>query len=405
MLSCATAGVLALALPAGAAASTGAASAATIGATSAATAATAATGTLNAVSCTSPGACTTVGSYVSAAGQVTLAEGWDGSTWTVQSTPNPAGGSDDTLTGVSCGAASACLTVGAYFSGHGDSPLAETWNGTSWTLQSVPLPAGALGGVLNSVSCTSATACTAVGYYANSGNANVTLAESWNGTSFAVQKFSPPPHATTSTLGAVSCDPAPATSCEALGWDFPSGREIAKTLAEVWNGTKWTIQNTPAPTGAKGGSYPGGVSCGAASACTSAGEGINTAGHAVGWAQGWNGTAWADQAVPKPKGATAAILSAVSCVAAPGSDCTAVGYYSNGSAFLSYSVGWNGTGWAVHKTPEPAGSTAGDLAGVSCRSATACTAVGSVTNSSGVPVTLAEGWNGTKWTIEPTPVP
>ena len=174
----------------------------------------------------------------------------------------------------------------------------------------------------------------------------------------------------------------------------------------MWNGSAWSIQYTPVPKGAAGGSYPGGASCGAASACTSVGEGINSAGHSVAWAQGWNGTTWANQAVPKLKGQVAAILSAVSCSAAPSSDCTAVGYYSNGTAFASYSVGWNGTKWAVHKTPEPAGSTAGDLAGVSCSSPPGtCTAVGSVTNSSGVPVTLAEGWNGTKWTIEKTPVP
>jgi hypothetical protein len=397
------AGVLALAFPAGAAASTARAPAASTGG---APAATSVQGTLNAVSCTSPGACTAVGNYVGGAGQVTLAEGWNGAAWTVQSTPNPAGGSDDTLIGVSCEAVGACLAVGAYFSGDGDSPLAEIWNGTSWTLQSVPLPAGALGGDLVSVSCTSASACTAVGDYANSGNANVALAESWNGTSFTIQKFKPPAHATTSTLGAVSCGPAPGTGCQAEGWYFPPGREIAKTLAEVWNGSAWSIQSTGVPTGAGGGSYPDGLSCGAASACTSVGQGINSAGHSVAWAQGWNGTAWADQAIPKPKGQTAAILSAVSCSAAPSSDCMAVGYYSNGTAFVNYSVGWNGTKWTVHKTPEPAGSTAGSLAGVSCSSPPGtCTAVGSVTNSSGVPVTLAEGWNGTKWTIENTPVP
>ena len=393
MLTYVMAGVLLLAFPAAPAAST-------------APAATSVQGGLNAVSCPSPGACTSVGFYVGPAGQVTLAEGWNGTAWQVQSTPNPAGGSDNTLIGVSCGAAGACLAVGSYFSGHGDSPLAETWNGTSWTLQPVPLPTGALAGDLVSVSCTSASVCTAVGYYANSGNANVALAESWNGTSFTIQKLSPPAGATTSSLDAVSCGPAPATGCAAEGWYFPPGREIAKTLAEVWNGSAWSIQHPPAPKGAAGGSYPDGVSCGAASACTSVGEGINSAGHSVAWAQGWNGTAWASQAVPKPKGQVAAILSAVSCSAAPSSDCTAVGYYSNGTAFASYSVGWNGTTWAVHKTPEPAGSTAGNLAGVSCSSPPGtCTAVGSVTNSSGVPVTLAEGWNGTKWTIEKTPVP
>src|ERR1700727_1937865 len=71
-------------------------------------------GALNAVACTSPASCTAVGSYVSAAGQVSLAEGWDGSAWTVQPTPNPAGAFSTALDGVACGSAGACLAVGHY---------------------------------------------------------------------------------------------------------------------------------------------------------------------------------------------------------------------------------------------------------------------------------------------------
>ena len=44
------------------------------------------------------------------------------------------------------------------------------------------------------------------------------------------------------------------------------------------------------------------------------------------------------------------------------------------------------------------------LAGVSCASASACTATGYYYNGSVYP-TLAERWNGTKWSIEHTPNP
>ena len=54
--------------------------------------------------------------------------------------------------------------------------MAERWNGTAWAMQSIPNPNGS--GQLNGVSCTSASACTAVGYYGG----YVTLAERWNGT-------------------------------------------------------------------------------------------------------------------------------------------------------------------------------------------------------------------------------
>ena len=45
--------------------------------------------------------------------------------------------------------------------------LAEVWDGSTWTVQSTPNPTGATSGSLYGVSCTSATACTAVGTDAN----------------------------------------------------------------------------------------------------------------------------------------------------------------------------------------------------------------------------------------------
>ena len=45
-------------------------------------------------SCTSASACTAVGDYVTSTGaSKTLAERWNGTAWTLQSTPNPSGGS------------------------------------------------------------------------------------------------------------------------------------------------------------------------------------------------------------------------------------------------------------------------------------------------------------------------
>ena len=59
---------------------------------------------------------------------------------------------------------------------------------------------------------------------------------------------------------------------------------------------------------------------------------------------------------------------------------------------------WNGTKWAIQKTPNPSGSHETLLSGVSCTGAAACEAVGSYTNSGGK--TLAEVWNGTKWAVQ-----
>jgi hypothetical protein len=71
---------------------------------------------LNGISCTSATSCTAVGSYQSSnfttfGAFLTVAEVWDGTSWTLRSTPNPSM-SDDLLRGVSCGASQTCLAAG-----------------------------------------------------------------------------------------------------------------------------------------------------------------------------------------------------------------------------------------------------------------------------------------------------
>ena len=62
---------------------------------------------------------------------------------------------------------------------------------TAWTIQPTLDPTAAEGSVLNAVSCTSATSCTAVGQY-NSGDvtnagALQTLVEVWDGTTWSLR--------------------------------------------------------------------------------------------------------------------------------------------------------------------------------------------------------------------------
>ena len=87
------------------------------------------------VSCLSATFCMTVGSY----GQLTLAEAWNGSTWSATTTANPGGASStDYLDGVSCPSSGLCLAVG--FSNN--STLAEKWNGSSWATTTTTNPGG-----------------------------------------------------------------------------------------------------------------------------------------------------------------------------------------------------------------------------------------------------------------------
>ena len=79
-----------------------------------------------------------------------MAEQWNGTAWTVVSTPNPAGQSIVDLTGVSCIGSAWCTAVGQGFvTGTGYQTLVEQWNGSTWSIVAEPqrpdgeqLPAG-----------------------------------------------------------------------------------------------------------------------------------------------------------------------------------------------------------------------------------------------------------------------
>ncbi len=94
---------------------------------------------------------------------------WNGSTWTFQKMAQPVGSSADAnsgeLLGVSCTAVTACTAVGDFYENDfaDDVPLAEFWNGTTWTVSPTPNPAGSSDAGLVSVSCASASSCTAIG--------------------------------------------------------------------------------------------------------------------------------------------------------------------------------------------------------------------------------------------------
>jgi hypothetical protein len=95
-------------------------------------------GTLSGVSCFGTSSCAAVGqrSATSSGPGGTLAEKWNGTKWSVVTSPSPAGSDGSRLSGVTCTAAKSCLAVGNYRdSTSGDTlPMAEQWNGTAWSV-------------------------------------------------------------------------------------------------------------------------------------------------------------------------------------------------------------------------------------------------------------------------------
>ena len=345
---------------------------------------------LNAVSCSSASSCTAVGTFGDSSGAgVALAERWNGTSWAVQSTPNPSGAQSSSFSGVSCTSSTACIAVGSSNLG----TLAEQWNGTAWSIQSTPSPGQSPS--LLSVSCTSSSACIAVGIYTDSSGApDVTLAEQWNGAKWTVKSTPNPSGSQHAFLNSVSCSSS--SACTAVGASFDSSG-AASTLAERWDGSKWRLQATSNVPGGSGGLLIG-VACPGASACIAVGFGFDASGTLVTLGQGWDGTQWSLQPTANPEGSRGAQSMGVACTST--SSCMSVGQSTGGTL----AERWDGTAWRITPTPNPAGAAGSGLIGVSCTSPSACIAVGTAFDSSGNPVgTITERWDGTAWSIQPTP--
>ena len=195
-------------------------------------------GELTGVSCVSTTSCFAVGDIApSQTVTVAFAEHWDGSRWTEQSIPTPPGATGIIPGGVSCVSDTSCTMVGSLFSSSPTiAPVAEHWDGSRWTVQSTPSPAGSGQVLLNAVSCVSDASCTAVGESTAPGATGL-LAEHWDGSAWSIQ---PVPGASPARLLGVSC--VSAAACTAVGSDSKGN-----ALAEFWNGSAWRRQPTAQP--------------------------------------------------------------------------------------------------------------------------------------------------------------
>ncbi len=307
--------------------------------------------------------------------------------WSFQEPPLLGNKEEGLIYGVSCTSSTACFSVGIFQNSSGSAflPLAEKWNGTAWSAQEPPAPTGSTFPQLSRVSCTSSTACIAVGEYTNSSGIRQSLAEKWNGTAWSLQEPPAPTGSKGSELVGVSCTSS--SECFATGY-FTNSSGTSEPLAEKWNGTAWSLQEPPAPTGSKY-NLLWGVSCASSTACIAVGEYTNSSGIRQPLAEKWNGTAWSLQEPSLPTGRKGGILRGVSCTSS--TECTAVGgVLVSSEGFMPLAERWNGTAWSAQEPPVPTGARGSVLEGVSCTSSIECFATGSFANSSGRNRPLAE---------------
>jgi hypothetical protein len=314
--------------------------------------------------------------------------------WDFLSTPNPAGATTSNLYDVSCEpSTSVCTSVGKSTVSGTDIPIAQRWNGSSWSEQAAAKKSGATHTRLFGVDCSSETRCLAVGNYQSAGSPSL-LSEIWNEGKWSVQMTPTPSESTSSELTAIGCNNT--AECTAVGSAVIGG--VKRAIAMEWNSPTWTLQTVPVPEGSKS-SQLDGVDCNWSNFCVAVGRYTTSGGSVKSLVVFWNG-GWSLHSVTDPEGATQSTLRDVSCTPTP-NRCTAVGSWTNGSTTqLPLAYRFNGvTTWTLQSTPNPSGSSTSILQDVSCATETSCTAVG---GRNGSTWTLAEKWNGTSWSIQST---
>jgi hypothetical protein len=325
------------------------------------------------VACPGPAYCIAVGysrptPTATSAGR-TLFERWNGKVWSITPSPNPADSKYIVIGGVGCSGPSNCFAVGDFFTRGSYKPLVEHWNGTKWSIITVPVPKGP-GGSLTGVACPGPTTCFAVGSY-DTATTSLSLTERWNGKTWSIVPSPKPLGHAFAGLGSVAC--LDATHCTAVG---ATGMGIhLNPLVERWNGSKWTIVASPEPAGT---TYVllSGVACVTLTNCTVVGSYLpNGSSESVPIIEHWDGVTWSLAATPTDPSISGASLSGIAC-SGP-SDCTAVGVqFLTSGATNPFVEHWDGTNWTIVPTPTPGGTQSVQFTGVSCRDAASCIAIG-----------------------------
>ena len=315
------------------------------------------------VSCTSSTSCVAVGYYNSGGYQQTLAEQYNGTGWNIVSSPNTSTSQNNGLTRVTCVTASDCWAVGDYYTGSYWQTLIEQWNGTSWSIVSSPDTSTTQTNVLDGVTCVSSSDCWAVGH-SNNGSLNLTLVEQWNGSAWAIIA-SPSPGTGDNGLNGVTC--VTASDCWAVG-NYATTQYF--NLALQYNGSSWSQVSTPSVSSTLNSLND--VSCVATSFCFAVGQQYTSGSYYETVTEEWNGTTWAVIASPN-EGSGDNVPLSVTCVTA--SDCSAVGFYTSTSR-QPLALGWNGTDWSIVSSASPSTSFTQLLSVACVMASDNCIAVG-----------------------------
>ena len=216
---------------------------------------------------------------------------------------------------------------------------AYRWDGSKLTRLTVPVPRGGRDAELAGVSCPSTTFCLAVGNYIRADGKSQAYSARWSGGTWTVQNARNLKGQVLTLFEGVSC--VSRTRCEAVGTTLTPGN---RAFAEAWSSGTWQTQ----PSAGKANATLFGVTCPAAGRCFAAGSLGD-----LSLIEVWDGTHWSAQATPvtaAPRSGSA--LNHVSCTTPD--LCEAVGYrFSRSRSDVTphtLALGWDGQRWKVQPT-------------------------------------------------------
>lgn len=305
----------------------------------------------------------------------------------------------DSLYDVAVVSADDIWAVGLHHGSYGTPPeqtLVEHWDGSAWSVVSSPNP-GMTTSILYGVAVGSAGDVWAVGYYANGGSAvRLTLTEHWNGSAWSVVP-SPNVGAGNNSFNAVAVGSA--TDVWAVGSYIDSTAGGEKMLSEHWDGSSWTI--VPCPDHSADYNVLSGVTIISPNDVWAVGSYGQSRGRTL--VEHWDGTSWTFRFSPDP-GAGSNALYDIAAIST--NDVWAVGtywssIYGQPSALIEH---WDGSNWSLSPTPVP-GTANVMLKGITAISANDIWAVGGEAASSSQSLSIIEHWDGSSWSLVPSQSP
>jgi hypothetical protein len=271
----------------------------------------------------------------------------------------------------------------------GDGPLAEHWDGARWRKAKIAKTPGVA--ALTSVSAVGASDVWVAGSN-QKGATRKTLVEHWNGSAWT-RLSTDNPADLVNHLDAVSADSA--TDAWAVGYSETSGG-VVSTLVERFTGSAWHQVASYDPGDDRTVRVLRAVQALSPTDVWAVGDFTPSGEGRFPLIERWNGSKWKETPPPNPEGSVSTTLYAVG--ASTATDAWAVGTYRlSGSNEQTLIEHWDGTTWTIVPSPNGSGTAASRFTGVSVISAADAWASG-VTMEGGKATPLLAHWNGTDWT-------